>query len=132
MINFVPCPCLCRLLNSVSLDTPSGMDIVSCGEDGSVMVWSGTEAVQSIPHPASVWCAVAVPGTDGDFVTGGHDGILRYFSKDQAKLALADELLHAQFESQVGERVAGFERTNGIASISTFLFAVVDKQSSKN
>ncbi len=39
------------------------MDVVSCGEDGSVLVWSGAELVQSVPHPCSVWAVKALPGT---------------------------------------------------------------------
>lgn len=39
------------------------MEVVSCGEDGSVLVWSGGELVQSLPHPCCVWAVKAVPGT---------------------------------------------------------------------
>jgi phospholipase A-2-activating protein len=66
------------------------MEVVSCGEDGSVVVWSGTEIVQTIPHPTSVWCVLAIPagasGAEGDFVTAGHDGVLRFFSRDVERL----------------------------------------------
>eukprot|EP01034_Spumella_vulgaris_P024328 gene24328-30651_t len=72
---------------AMSSDPSSGsMEVVSCGEDGSVAVWSGTELVQSIPHPTSVWCVLAIPsaasGAEGDFLTAGHDGVLRFFSRD--------------------------------------------------
>jgi hypothetical protein len=39
------------------------MEIVSCGEDGSVLVWSGGELLQSLPHPCCVWAVKALPGT---------------------------------------------------------------------
>jgi hypothetical protein len=51
------------LVSSCALDTEGGMDIVSCGEDGSVLVWSGAELVQSVPHPCCVWTVKALPGT---------------------------------------------------------------------
>jgi WD40 repeat protein len=71
------------ILDVCTLDTPTGLDTVSCGEDGSVCVWQGTELLQSIPHPTSVWCACGIPSQekDGDFVTCSHDGFLRLFSK---------------------------------------------------
>ncbi|RYG70325.1 hypothetical protein EON64_00455 [archaeon] len=60
------------------------MDSVSCGEDGSVCVWQGTDLLQSLPHPNTVWALLALPNdTKGAaFFTGGHDGTLRMFSKD--------------------------------------------------
>lgn len=39
------------------------MEVVSCGEDGSVMVWSGAELVQSLPHPCCVWAVKSIPNT---------------------------------------------------------------------
>jgi WD40 repeat protein len=91
-------------LYSACLYSPSGFDIVSGAEDGSVRVWQGTELYQNIPHPSSVWCVMGIPGTDGDFVTGGHDGVLRWFSKDQnkiEKLGVRVVELQSSFESQV-------------------------------
>lgn len=38
------------LLDGTGLHTASGLGVVSCGEDGSVMVWDKMEVVQSIPH----------------------------------------------------------------------------------
>lgn len=68
---------------------------VSCGEDGSVVVWRGGELQQVLPHPASVWAVGSLPppgfapkgsGLAGwygsDIVTAGHDGVLRVFSCD--------------------------------------------------
>lgn len=70
------------ILDCSFLHTDTGMSLVSGGEDGSVMVCDGMNVLQNIPHPTCVWCVLGLPNTDGDFVTGGHDGVLRYFSKD--------------------------------------------------
>lgn len=82
---------LCMI--SALLDTTSGLDVVSVGEDGSVCVWQGTELVQCIQHPTSVWCALAVPRSGGDFITCGHDGVLRVFSRQPVS---ADDLERSQ------------------------------------
>lgn len=69
--------------DSTPLISSSPCELVSCGEDGSVVVWnSSLEAAQIIPHPCSVWCALAIPETDGDFITGSHDGMIRMFSRN--------------------------------------------------
>eukprot|EP01031_Cornospumella_fuschlensis_P032032 gene32032-38734_t len=72
------------VLNCTALASESGMDSVSCGEDGSVCVWQGTDLLQSLPHPNTVWTLLALPNDmkGGAFLTGGHDGALRKFSKD--------------------------------------------------
>jgi hypothetical protein len=54
---------ICAFSRSAALDTEGGMEIVSCGEDGSVLVWSGGELLQSLPHPCCVWAVKALPGT---------------------------------------------------------------------
>ena len=78
--------------------------VVSAGEDGSLMVWRGTELLQSIPHPTCVWAVAALP--DGDFVTAGNDGALRVFSADVRKTDHPQALaLQQQFEAQVCESV---------------------------
>ena len=92
------------VLDCVSIPTLSGLGVVSCGEDGSVLVWEGSQLVQCIMHPACVWCAVGVPGTEGDFITGGNDGVLRYFSRSNDAALVDSEavcLLQRQFEEQV-------------------------------
>ncbi len=43
------------VFRSCEVCAPSGMDTVSCAEDGSVMVWSGTDSLQYVPHPNTVW-----------------------------------------------------------------------------
>ena len=70
------------VLDCSFLHTDTGMSLVSGAEDGSVMVCDGVNVLQNIPHPTCVWCVLGLPNTDGDFITGGHDGVLRYFSKD--------------------------------------------------
>mmetsp|Transcript_26543 Transcript_26543/g.25403 ORF Transcript_26543/g.25403 Transcript_26543/m.25403 type:complete len:784 (+) Transcript_26543:191-2542(+) len=86
------------------LHTTSGFSIVSSGEDGSVMVCEGSEPVENIPHPQCVWCVIGLPDTGGDFVTGGNDGVLRYFSKDpQLTGTEASRSLQAAFMIQVEE-----------------------------
>lgn len=84
---------------------------VSCGEDGSVIVWRGPEMEQVLAHPSSVWGVTSIPtpgsmprgsGAAGwygsDIVTAGHDGMLRVFSADPARtsrplsLALQEDL----------------------------------------
>lgn len=90
------------VLGSCALHCDGGMTIVSCGEDGSVVVWCGTEMTQSIPHPCCVWAVVALPGTDGDFVTAGHDGVMRYFTRDAAKHSTAQaQAAQAEFLMEV-------------------------------
>lgn len=61
-----------------------GQEVVSCGEDGSVYIWDAKtgQGIQRISLPSCVWCVVAVPGTDGDFLTGSHDGVIRWFSRN--------------------------------------------------
>lgn len=103
------------LLDCTCLDTESGMDFVSCGEDGSLMVWRGTEPLQSVPHPSCVWCLASLPG--GDFVTGGHDGKLRWFSQNPETIAAAGEgaeRLQQRFLDEVHE--AALRRRSGPTS----------------
>jgi len=39
------------------------MEVVSCGEDGSVLVWRDAELVQSLRHPCCVWAVKAIPNS---------------------------------------------------------------------
>ena len=99
-------------LTSNPLET---VGFVSCGEDGSVVVWKGGEMEQVIHHPSSVWGVCTIPasgshafscGSGGwfgsDIATAGHDGMLRIFSCDAERtsnpLALA---LQDDFEKDV-------------------------------
>jgi phospholipase A-2-activating protein len=93
-------------LSLVTTDPLESTGFVSCGEDGSVVVWKGGEMEQVLPHPSSVWAVSSLPppavsprgspaeGWYGsDIATAGHDGVLRVFSCDPARtskpLALA-------------------------------------------
>ena len=89
------------------LCTATGMSVVSGAEDGSVMVCDGMEVIQNIPHPTCVWCVLGVPNTAGDFITGGHDGVLRYFSRNiDATKSEASRSLQAAFLDQVDASLA--------------------------
>lgn len=49
-----------------------------------------------------VWCVLGLPGTEGDFVTGSNDGILRIFSRDPTKVnSLQSRQLHSAFTEAV-------------------------------
>ncbi|KAJ5735656.1 uncharacterized protein N7483_000781 [Penicillium malachiteum] len=77
---------------------PSG-ELVSAGEDRTVRVWSGTQCVQTITHPAiSVWSVAACQET-GDIVTGASDRITRVFSRSPERQA-APEVIQ-QFDDAV-------------------------------
>lgn len=77
---------------------PSG-ELVSAGEDRTVRVWSGTQCVQTITHPAiSVW-SVAVCQENGDIVTGASDRVTRVFSRSPERQA-APEVIQ-QFDEAV-------------------------------
>lgn len=71
------------LLDGTAIYFPDAIGgTVTCGEDGSVVVWKGTERFQSIPHPACVWAVCSIGGLGNEFVTACHDGFLRIFSRD--------------------------------------------------
>ena len=93
------------VLGCTSLSSSSGLGIVSCGEDGSVMVWEGSVAVQTIMHPSCVWCAVGVPDTEGDFITGDHEGVLRYFTRT-TDAAITDSEQAIRLQENFAEAVA--------------------------
>ncbi|KAL5363478.1 PUL domain-containing protein [Aspergillus floccosus] len=79
---------------------PSG-ELVSSGEDRTVRVWSGTQCVQTITHPAiSVW-SVAACKESGDIITGASDRIARVFSRSEDRIASSDVV--QQFEQTVKE-----------------------------
>ncbi|KAB8221826.1 PUL domain-containing protein [Aspergillus novoparasiticus] len=84
-----------------SLDAlPSG-ELVSSGEDRTVRVWSGTQCVQTITHPAiSVW-GVAACKENGDIVTGASDRVTRVFTRSEERVASAEVV--EQFEKSVKE-----------------------------
>ena len=64
----------------VAVISHTDLEFVSVGEDGSVVVWRNNALEQSIPHPCGLWCVSVL--RNGDFLTGGHDGNIRIFSRD--------------------------------------------------
>lgn len=79
---------------------------MSVAEDGSVVVWNDMVAAQYIHHPCCVWKVLALSGggLDGDFITAGDDGVIRYFSSNPALTSLSSsELLSLQLIQQVEE-----------------------------
>jgi phospholipase A-2-activating protein len=77
---------------------PTG-EIVSAGEDRTVRIWSGSQCIQTITHPAiSVW-SVAVCAESGDIVSGASDNTVRLFSRSADRVADGETL--AQFNESV-------------------------------
>ena len=60
-------------------------------------------------------CVVGIPDTDGDFLTAGHDGVLRHFSRTTAK---ADRPGSVQLTAQLAQEVqdAAMRRKRGPSS----------------
>ncbi|KAB5546935.1 PUL domain-containing protein [Coniochaeta sp. 2T2.1] len=82
-----------------SLASLSTGEIVSSGEDRTVRIWSGTDCVQTITHPAiSVW-SVAVCPESGDIVSGASDNVVRVFSRSPERVADPETI--AQFQDSV-------------------------------
>lgn len=78
-------------------------ELVSCGEDSTLRVWDGRELVQTIDHPCvSVWTCAAF--YNGDFVTGGSDGVVRVFTRHPLRRAPKDTL--AEFTASVAKNAA--------------------------
>lgn len=83
---------------------PDG-SVVTCGEDGSVVVWRDGVMNQVIQHPTCVWTLLALP--NGEFVTAGHDGKLRRFSPDASKADTGRAVvLQTEFVSAIEEAAA--------------------------
>jgi phospholipase A-2-activating protein len=87
---------------------PTG-EIVSCGEDRTVKIWSGKQCIQTIPHPAiSVWCVAS--SANGDIASGTSDNTIRIFSRspdrfaDEVALKEYDELVQS---SQIPQQALG-------------------------
>ncbi|KAJ5586051.1 hypothetical protein N7450_005838 [Penicillium hetheringtonii] len=90
---------------------PSG-ELVSSGEDRTVRVWSGTQCIQTITHPAiSVW-SVAACGVNGDIVTGASDRVTRVFSRSPDRIASPEAL--QQFDQAVKESAIPAEQVGKI------------------
>lgn len=106
------------LFDVCNLDTPSGLDTASCGEDGTVCVWQGSDLLQCIQHPSSVWCVQGIQSLtkDGDFVTCSHDGNLRLFSRKRVESNETEERinnLNINFIQLAEESKRQKQRSNG-------------------
>ena len=67
-------------------------------------IWQGPELLQCIHHPNSVWTAVGLPDTEGDFITCGHDGVIRLFSRRtgfSSEVEGVIQSLNTQFNQEV-------------------------------
>jgi phospholipase A-2-activating protein len=88
---------------------PSG-ELVSSSEDRTVKIWSGSECIQTITHPAiSVWSVAACKET-GDIVTGASDRITRVFTRSpdrQASPEAVQQFDQAVRESAIPEQQVG-------------------------
>lgn len=73
--------------------------MISCSENGSVFFWKGETLMQVISHPCCVWCVLPLHGNgfDGDFLTGGNDGVIRWFSCNSDRFTDVTESLEASF-----------------------------------
>lgn len=81
-----------------------GGGLVSGGEDRTVRVWRAGdgECTQTITVPAvSVWAVAVLP--NGDVAAGSSDGLVRVFSRDESRVAGADEV--SKFEEEVAASV---------------------------
>lgn len=73
------------------LKLTSSNELISCGEDRSVRIWSLDGILkQVIRLPAiSIWCIDSLP--NGDLIVGSSDNTIRIFSKDIARVAPESE-----------------------------------------
>ncbi len=79
---------------------PASRQIASVSEDRSLRIWENDVCIQTITHPCiSVWCVAALP--NGDLVTGGSDGVVRIFSRNQERIASEDKI--KQFTNSVAQ-----------------------------
>jgi len=94
-----------RTNNNADTDADADADLVSVGEDGSVVLWNTMtgNSIQEILHPSCVWCVLPLP--NGDFLTGSHDGCIRWFSANVSWInELSSIQLTATLLSQVEEK----------------------------
>ena len=98
------------ILDCTELSNGNG-DLVSVGEDGSVVVWRNQELYQSIPHPSCVWCVIPTP--NGGFLTGSHDGAIRLFSSSLPPTLSSEEVLNVQANFNALVEEARLKRTKG-------------------
>ena len=67
---------------------PSG-ELISSSEDGSVIVWNGTEMKMQLATPCPVWSVASME--NGDIIAACQDKMVRVFTKDPAR-QMNDEL----------------------------------------
>mmetsp|Transcript_15409 Transcript_15409/g.23236 ORF Transcript_15409/g.23236 Transcript_15409/m.23236 type:complete len:803 (-) Transcript_15409:116-2524(-) len=93
------------VLDGTAVKIDDAVGCVSCGEDGSVVVWKGTELFQSIPHPSCVWAVTTVVNGQGssDIVTACHDGYIRVFSIEKSTETSHALQLRDDFSREVDE-----------------------------
>lgn len=79
--------------------------LVSCAENGSVIIWKDFQMLQEIIHPCCVWTVLALDGNySGDFITAGDDGLIRHFSSNPIRsTSESAERLTLQLMEQVEE-----------------------------
>eukprot|EP00978_Attheya_sp_CCMP212_P006124 scaffold13813_cov50-Attheya_sp.AAC.4 len=78
---------------------------VSTSEDGNAHFWDTTTgSTQVIGHPNTVWKALALPNTNGDFCTACHDGSVRIFTKDVLRAASTEEQVAFQKEVELARQ----------------------------
>ncbi|EDO18012.1 hypothetical protein Kpol_1054p60 [Vanderwaltozyma polyspora DSM 70294] len=79
--------------------SPKSKELISCGEDRSVRIWSYEGDVQQVIRlPAiSIWCVDVLP--NGDIIVGSSDNTIRIFTRDSAKIASKEEI--DEFEKSV-------------------------------
>lgn len=80
------------ILSSSVLFSKSGLDFFTCSENGYVSIYSGINLIQSIRHPSTVWCGLAIDSLRDfkqkekrdsrhlSFLTGCQDGFIRSFT----------------------------------------------------
>ncbi|XP_026739639.1 phospholipase A-2-activating protein [Trichoplusia ni] len=95
---------------SISMNPGVAQGFASCGEDGCVRLWAGSDCVRDIRLPVqSVWSITCLD--NGDIVTGSSDGVVRVFTKDPARYA--DENTLKLFEEEVAKMQAASQQEIG-------------------
>lgn len=91
-----PAPIACSTSRTL---TQSGTLSYHCGH-------TYTTAVSMMAACPVLRCVVGIPDTNGDFLTAGHDGVLRHFSRDPVKTARSSSTqLTDQLAQEVQEAV---------------------------
>ncbi|KAM3961586.1 LOW QUALITY PROTEIN: phospholipase A2 activator protein [Aphomia sociella] len=95
---------------SISMNSALTSGFATCGEDGSVRVWSAGDCIGEIRLPVhSVWSVTCLD--NGDIVTGSSDGLVRVFTPDPARYA--DEATLKAFEEDVVKMQAAAQQEIG-------------------